>query len=164
MQAYMQADNDADRIAALADVPASTVRELPHNLYDRVQKQVANVMGNETSRFERVLMLDGKEYGIIPDWGEFTLGEWIDTEELVQDLWPNAHKLMALLYRPITNRVGERYDIERYTGKENDKIFGEVTADIFTGLMLFFWTSNKTRELILQRSSMEAEEVVKEPS
>ena len=164
MQAYMQADNDAERIAALADVPCSTVRELPHKLYDRLHKQVALIMQNESSLFERVITLDGREFGLIPDWGEFTLGEWIDTEEMVQDVWSNAHKLMALLYRPVTNRVGDRYDIAKYTGKENHKLFLDVTIDIFAGAMLFFWTSNKTRELILQRSSMEELEEEKQES
>jgi hypothetical protein len=51
------------------------------------------------------------------------------------------HKAMAVLYRPVTARVANRYDIEKYEGSDKyaNKML-DIPLDIAVGAMLFFWT------------------------
>jgi hypothetical protein len=69
------------------------------------------------NRFE----LHGKEYGLIPDFDDMTLGEFTDLDNYSE--MKDLHKLMSILYRPITDKQGKRYNIEPYSGS-NDKLKG----------------------------------------
>ena len=77
----------------------------------------------------------------MPSWDEFTAGEWIDMENHLEDFWKNAHKITALLYREVTYELGDKYEVKKYTAKEDASIFEEMPADLVSGMLLFFWTS-----------------------
>jgi len=60
--------------------------------------------------------MNGVEYGFIPDLDDMSLGEYIDLDTYLGD-WENMHRAMAVLYRPIKNKSGNRYNIKEYDGK-----------------------------------------------
>ena len=107
----------------------------------------------------KVITLDGKEYGFIPDWNEFSLGEWIDIEEYCKDFWGNAHKILAVLYRELDRSQGDVYTIKPYTAKEDAEVFKQLSANIFGGSMVFFLTS---RQRLLNTLKLSLLEVAKE--
>lgn len=86
----------------------------------------------------------GSTYGFIPNWQEFTLGEYIDMEMYCKDVAANCNKIMSLLYRKVTKQHGSRYAIELYTSKEDQEIWDDVPATVFGGTLLFFSSSKKS--------------------
>lgn len=85
-------------------------------------------------------MLGKQEFGFIPSLDEITVGELHDIDEYVTDM-QTMHKAMAVLYRPVTARVGNRYDIEPYEGTAKyAEQMKNAPLDVAIGAMVFFWT------------------------
>lgn len=82
-------------------------------------------------RFE----LDGVEYGFIPDMDDITFGEFIDLDKYstVKDY----HRLMSILFRPITKTFKDRYLISKYKGS-HEKL-SEMPLSIALGAVGFFF-------------------------
>lgn len=140
-------------IAECANITTKEVHSMPIKLYDKAKAHLLQLLEAESATHPITMIHNGVEYGFIPSWAEFTTGEWIDIEMWGDDFWNNADKIMALLYRPITSKLGSRYEIEEYTAKEDRTIFHDLSASYFAGAMLFFWTS-RSRLLSDTRTSL----------
>jgi hypothetical protein len=81
------------------------------------------------------------EFGFIPNLDEITVGEYLDID-LYQKSENNIHRLMSILYRPITNKKGPNYQIEVYSGTEKCETMLDVPVSYYLGAMVFFWTLN----------------------
>lgn len=134
------------RLEACSGLSTKELRVMPMNLINEASEYLRTLQEAETMKHLPVIELSGNTYGFIPNWDEFTAGEWIDIENLCEDFWSNATKIMSILYRPITKRWGERYEIEPYTAKEDHEPFERLSAEYFSGCMLFF--SNTRKELL----------------
>lgn len=141
LQVMMTADNPLDKISICSGYSVEKLRAMPQKLIEAASAHLDNLLTQETARHEKVVEMDGKRFGFIPNWDEFTAGEWIDMENHLEDFWANAHKITALLYREVTYELGEKYEIKKYTTKEDASIFEEMPADLVSGMLLFFWTS-----------------------
>ena len=84
----------------------------------------------------------GIEYGLIPVLDDMTLGEYVDLDENFTD-WDTMHKAMTVLYRPVTLKKGDRYQIEEYSGLDNAETMKQIPLDIVMGCMFFFWNLNE---------------------
>jgi len=80
-----------------------------------------------------------KVYGFIPNLEQITFGEYIDLDTYFN--WPEMHKAMSVLYRPITRSAGEVYKIEEYNGSHER--FKGLTMDVVMGATVFFWNLGK---------------------
>jgi hypothetical protein len=57
---------------------------------------------------------------------------------------------MAILYRPVTFKKGDKYLIEEYDGIKNAEAMKRMPLDIAMGAMVFFWKlNNELLEIIL---------------
>jgi len=83
------------------------------------------------NRFE----LHGVEYGLIPDFDDMTFGEFTDLDNNTE--LDKMHRLMSILYRPITNKQGNRYEIEPYSGT-SDKLLGMPLGVALSCMDFFF--------------------------
>ena len=82
--------------------------------------------------------MNGVEYGFIPNLEQISMGEFIDLETFLSD-WKQMHRAMAVLYRPIAHKYGEKYNIEEY--KETDgEHMRDIPMDAVFGCMLFFYS------------------------
>ena len=141
LQVMMTSENPLERVSACSGKSIEQLRKMPQKLLEAAGEHIDNLLTQETARFEKVLEMDGKRFGFIPDWDAFTAGEWIDLEGYMDDFWKNAHKVMAILFREVTYEVGESYEIKKYTAKEDASTFEEMPADLVSGTLLFFWTT-----------------------
>ena len=109
---------------------------------------IQNVVSILTSAFEkqyslkRTFVMDGVEYGFIPDLDEISLGEYIDLDKNFND-WENMHKTMSILYRPIKIKKGSRYQIEEYNGTDEATKMKEMPLDVVFGALVFFYNLEK---------------------
>lgn len=159
---YMAIKTENDPIKLLASVSGLTptaIRKLPSRVFDRAIAHIHTLAETETAKHQKVLTIDGVEYGFIPDWQEFSTGEWVDMERYTQDLHGNALNIMSLLYRPITRRYRDVYEIAKYTAKEPRTPFAGVRAEIYLGVLLFFSTTKRTHmNFIIQSLAITAEQ------
>jgi len=137
----MTADNPLEKISICSGYSVEKLRAMPQKLIEAASAHLDNLLTQETARHEKVVEIDGKRFGFIPNWDDFTAGEWIDMENHLEDFWANAHKITALLYREVTYELGEKYEIKKYTAKEDASLFEEMPADLVSGTLLFFWTT-----------------------
>lgn len=141
------------RVSAVAEIPLEELRTYPFPLIRQANEYIDHLRTKETSRHEATFDLNGTRYGFIPNWDEFTTGEWIDAEQYAVDFWANAHKMMSILFRPVVREFKDRYEIEPYTAKEDAEVFKSLPADQVSGALLFF-SITKTERLNTLRSSL----------
>ena len=53
---------------------------------------------------------------------------------------------MAVMYRPITRKFKDVYDIEKYKGTDDKEIFKNASISVYLGAQVFFW--NLTNDLL----------------
>lgn len=97
---------------------------------------------------EHVLKFDlkGVQFGFMPNLDEITYGENKDVTAYLND-WQTMHKAMAVLYRPIKQKLGARYLIEDYEGSHKySETMKEMPLGVVMGAMVFFY--NLTNALL----------------
>jgi hypothetical protein len=91
-------------------------------------------------KLTRTFKLGIYEFGFIPKIEDITSGEFIDLETYLGDT-ETLHKAMAVLFRPIKNKVKDLYIIEDYEAADKySEVLKYMPLDIALGSMLFFWT------------------------
>jgi|TARA_Y100000289_G_scaffold22439_1_gene21864 hypothetical protein len=156
LQVLETSDDPMTCVGAVTGTDWDELREMPRALIQEAYNHLQTLRKAETQRHLETFELNGTRYGFIPNWDEFTAGEWIDAEQLCGDFWKNAHKVMALLFRPVTREWGKRYEIEPYTAKENAEAFLDMPADQVAGALLFFSTTKNALLSTLQSSLIQA--------
>lgn len=129
------------RVQAVTGLTFAELRKMPHQLIAEADNHIDHLLSREVSHFQKTLTLDGVEYGFVPDWEDFSVGEWIDLETYTNDFWKTAPKAMSILYRPIDRKWGDKYTVADYTAKEDPKPFEAMPAPMVAGALLFFWTT-----------------------
>ena len=104
-------------------------------------KDLNDMLDTQEDTFE--FTHNGVEYGFIPDLEQITLGEYVDIEDYIMDAksWTKA---MAVLFRPIKQRIGDLYDIEPYVGdKRSQETAKDFPASAFITATVFFYSLSK---------------------
>ena len=158
LQVMMTSENHLERISICTGQSVEKLRTMPQKLIEAATAHLDQLLTQETARFEKVVEMGGKRFGFVPDWDAFTAGEWIDLEAYLEDFWKNAHKVMSVLFREVTYELGEKYEVKKYTAKEDASIFEEMPADLVSGTLLFFWTTRNELLLDMKSSLLEVAE------
>ena len=117
----------------LADLPNVRIKDVSH-----ISKHIT-AMINEKPNLIPTFTMGSKRYGFVPELDNITYGEFVDLDGYLQDV-QDLHKAMAVLYRPITNEVGNRYLIEPYEGSSKySEQMKQAPMDVTMGATLFFW-------------------------
>lgn len=83
--------------------------------------------------------MGGVEFGFIPNLDEMTQGEYMDLDTYITD-WSQMHKAMAVLFRPIKNKVQDKYSIEEYNGSITyADVMKHAPLNVVLGAMVFFY-------------------------
>jgi len=99
---------------------------------------------NDKPDLVRTFKLGDTEFGFIPKLDDMTFGEYVDLDSNLGG-WDNMYKVMAVLYRPIKQKVGDKYLIEEYRGDAYYDAMLHTPMDAVISSMLFFY--NLGREL-----------------
>jgi hypothetical protein len=93
----------------------------------------------EKPKFKPTFKIGDVEFGFIPNLENITFGEYVDLENYLSK-WEDFHKAMAVMYRPITIRKEDKYEIMEYTGAA---AFSEgmkfAPMDVAISSSVFFW-------------------------
>lgn len=89
---------------------------------------------------------DGQSYGFIPNLDQMSYGEYLDLGKYMTG-WETMDRAMSILYRKITKRFKNKYQIEQYTANEYDEYnMKDVSLSIAVSAQVFFYAL--TRDLL----------------
>ncbi len=154
-------------LEALVGIESKVLTKAPLKYLKGVYIELAILTSKEpANHLKKVIEIDGVEYGMIPDFNDLTLGEFVDLDNYLQDSWNNLVKIFAVLYRPIVERKGDKYIIEDYTLKdikERREIFSDkLSIDTAFGAMVFFYDiGSKLIENMVSSLEMQNQELRK---
>ena len=131
-----------DIITILSDVPEKDILRLPVKNINQLGLYLTKFLKTlPEDRLNHILNIKGVEYGFHPKLSDISFGEWVDIDSLITaGANDNLHKIMAILYRPIIAKSGEKYQIEPYEPcKDREEIMlNNLTVGDFYGVSVFF--------------------------
>lgn len=99
--------------------------------------ELLSTLLNEKPNLVQRFAMNGVEYGFIPNLDDMSFGEYIDLDTYIGD-WQNIHRAMAVLYRPIKDKKGERYNIVPYEIVDAE-VYKQMPLDAVISSVLFFY-------------------------
>jgi hypothetical protein len=117
------------------------LRDIANIKHKQVMEITASI--NEMFKVSHKLIprfkMGGVEFGFIPNLEEMTQGEFVDLDTYISD-WQEMHKAMAVLFRPITKKVNDKYQIEDYNGSITySEVMKHAPLDVVLGATVFFY-------------------------
>jgi len=107
--------------------------------YNIISSELGKWIGKTEFDLQRLIWIDGVEYGFEPNLSNIAYGAYADlTQYGTLTIDENWAKIMSILYRPVTNKVRDTYEIQKYNGEIDSDKFLEVTMDIHLGALFFF--------------------------
>lgn len=94
-------------------------------------------MFNEKPQLVTKFKMKGVEYGFIPKLDDISLGEYIDLDAFLGD-WENMHRAMAVLYRPIESKYGDKYSIKEYEAGDGE-VMKDMPLEAVISSIIFFY-------------------------
>ena len=123
-------------IEIFCNLDSNAVRNLKLSDADKIVN-VLNLMFEEKPKLINTFKLGKIEYGFIPKLEDISLGEYVDLDTYMGD-WDNMHIAMNVLYRPITEKIKDKYLIEDYNTESKDKL-DEIPLDVVLGSVFFLY-------------------------
>jgi len=122
---------------SLKDVSSINMKD-----FNKITEIIGNAFAEETPLI-RHFELDGIEFGFVPNLDKISIGEYIDLESSISD-WKQMHKAMTVLYRPVTKKHKDKYQIEEYSGsQEYSEALKYMPLNAALGAMVFFYRLEK---------------------
>ena len=107
--------------------------------YTLVKSELEGFLANVDLPLQRIIKIDGIEYGFEPNLSQMSYGAYADITQYKQlTIDNNWAKIMSILYRPVTHKKGEMYSIKAYDGEMREEMFLNVGMDIHFGALFFF--------------------------
>ena len=117
-------------------IPLIDARNMNHSDRTAICSLLQTLL-TSTPEHRLTFTLDGVDYGFHPELAQMTFGEFVDLEATGADVQKMANQ-MAILYRPITERKGDRYLIASYDPKALPDL-STMPAGVALGAQVFFW-------------------------
>jgi hypothetical protein len=171
---FMAAENDTvGQLAAITGLKREQLRNLPMEKVEQVIASYAHNLKKDEHIFKQFIELDGIKFGFHPNLKAITFGEWLDAMEYSKNFNKNIDKILAILYRPVTAELNDRYTIEPYDADIHSKYASkmrQLPLPVVNGCMLFFSTllndlmsnSPEYLEEIVRELQMKMEEIQSE--
>ena len=142
-------------IEIFCNLDSKAVRNLKLLDADKIVS-VINLMFEEKPKLINTFKLGKVEYGFIPKLDNISLGEYVDLDTYIGD-WDNMHIAMNVLYRPIKDKIKDKYIIEDYNNESKDKL-DEIPLDVVLGAVFFLYNLGMDLSQAMM-SYLEGEEV-----
>lgn len=94
---------------------------------------------SQKPEFTQKFTIGDIEFGFIPNLEEISFGEYVDLENYLQS-WDTYNKAMAVMYRPIKTRKGDKYEIHDYkSSKDHQELMQFAPLDVCIAASVFFY-------------------------
>lgn len=99
--------------------------------------EVLTSMLNQKPQLIQRFKMKGVEYGFIPNLDDMSFGEYVDLDTYLPD-WQEMHRAMAVLYRPVKEKHGKKYNIVDYEVVDAE-VYKDMPMDAAISSILFFY-------------------------
>lgn len=132
-------------VQLFCDIDLKDVAQIKYRTVEEITTNII-LMFTQEHKFINRFKIGAVEFGFIPNLEDITLDEYVDITTYIND-FDNMHKAMAVMFRPITTKIGKTYEIEAYknTATYSD-IMKHAPLDAVLGSIVFFY--NLANELI----------------
>jgi len=147
--------------------------KIPLMHFEGVVDHISTLFNNKHELVNRFEFTDVNnetyEFGLIPNLNNMTFGEFVDLDTYINDM-DNMHKAMTVLFRPISNTVGDTYKIQEYQGSSKfADIMLDTPMDVVMGAIDFMYRlQNKLAKATLastqEKAMVEMEQAYKQIS
>lgn len=123
----------------LCGVEPTMIGKLPNDVLTNIKLDLAGFMGQTELPLQRLITIDGVEWGFEPNLSKMEYGAYLDItkyESITIDT--NWAKMMNVLYRRVTNKKVGLYNIETYSAEDNTPMWENVSMDVHFGTLFFF--------------------------
>ena len=127
---------NAKAIEIFCDIELKNVMRLKMADFDKITNKINLLFEQKPTLIQR-FKIDSVEYGFHPQLDELTLGEYIDVDTYIAD-WENMEKTMNVLYRPIENKLKDRYSIKEYNVDTSANLLA-MPMDAVLSSIFFLW-------------------------
>ena len=125
-------------VQIFCSIDLKDVAQIRYKDVAEINASINTLFSKENHLIQRFKM-GGVEFGFIPNLDEMSTGEYMDLDTYITD-WDTMHNAMAVLYRPITNKLGNKYQIEEYKGSVTyADVMRHAPLDVVLGAMVFFY-------------------------
>jgi hypothetical protein len=98
-----------------------------------------NELFQQKTDFKTTFKIKDMEFGFIPNLEEMSFGEYVDLDHNIGKI-ESFHKAMAVLYRPITKKTKDTYQIMPYSGTDEfSELMKYAPLDIAMAASVFFY-------------------------
>jgi len=123
----------------LCDLDPKYLLQIDTETFMKMKNDLVEFMGKTEFPLQRIITIDGVEYGFEPNLSKISYGAYLDIVQFdTFKIDENWSKILSILYRPVTQKMGELYDIEAYKGVINGDKFKNVDMEVAFGSLFFF--------------------------
>jgi hypothetical protein len=127
-------------ITYLCGLDVKYLSRLNKNDFDKLKDALQKFLEQTDFPLQRIITIDGVEYGFEPNLSNIAYGAYVDITKYdtinIDDNWA---KIMSILYRPITEKRKDTYDIKPYDGNIDGELFLTVPMNVHFGAYNFFF-------------------------
>jgi len=146
-------------IESLCNVSFLRARMIKKRDVNDIIDHLTTLLSSE-KEFSHRFFIKNVEFGMIPDLENITSGEYADLTKYIGDE-QTMNKAMAVLFRPIKQKVGEKYSIIDYNGTgETSELLNFMPLGVAMGAVVFFYRLTNDLTNAIHHSTMS--EAVKE--
>ena len=99
--------------------------------------QILTEMLNDKPKLVHNFKMKGTQYGFIPKLDDMSFGEYIDLDTFIGD-WENMHRAMNVLYRPVVNQYGDKYNIQDYDVDIAERLKDMPMSAVLGSIVVFY--------------------------
>lgn len=124
-------------VSIFCDVSVEDIKKISSKDFIDISNQLTNVLKETPVHVERFI-INGVEFGFIPNLENITAGEYIELDTLFKDEETYLEQ-MAVMYRPIVSKHKNLYRIEPFESTEKHKdIMIAAPISAYLGSKVFF--------------------------
>lgn len=160
--AMISPSSDAEKVAKIFGIEMDVVQSWKQSAIRTIIEELKPSFEDCKPNFKRFVQLGFTDFGFIPNLDGITGAEYADLMNALGQPSVNPLEVAAVLYRPVTDRVGKWYRIEEYNYLDRSKYVAELEKmplEVYFGAVdFFFGIRNNLRETTLDYlSSLTAE-------
>jgi hypothetical protein len=87
-----------------------------------------------------------------------SFGEYVDLDTYFKD-WQDMHKAMSVLYRPVTQKYNDRYNIEKYKADDGEHMKQMPLDACFSSIVFFYNLGNDLSRTMLDYMNQEEKQI-----
>jgi len=147
-------------LQTFCDLSIEDTNKIPLHSFDNVINHINKMFNEEFDKhIPTFTLVDAKdvsiEFGMIPKLDDLTFGEYVDVDKYINtvDTW---HQAMAVLFRPKTRIIGDKYQVEEYEGSAKfSEHMLDAPIDVVLGAMSFMGRLQNQLLKLTQASSLQ---------